>query len=61
MDGPDLDLVRRLAARVVAQADQLEAERAGDPEVSRLTDALATLAATTGRLADWAEHWKRGQ
>lgn len=45
MAGPDLDLVRTLAAR----------------EVSRLADAIATLAATTGRLADWAEHWKRGQ
>jgi len=61
MDGPDLDVVRTLAARVVAQADQLAAERADDPEVARLADALATLAAAAGRLADWAEHWKRGQ
>ena len=61
MDGPDLDLVRTLAARVVAQADQLEAERADDPEVAELAEAVATLAATVGALADWAEHWKRGQ
>lgn len=51
MDGPDLDLVRTLAARVVAQADQLEAERADDPEVVELAEAVASLAATVGALA----------
>lgn len=61
MDGPDLDVVRTLAARVVAQADQLEAGRAGDADVAGLARIVATLAATTARLADWAEHWKRGQ